>query len=138
MYDTSELSDKAAIVGIGETTYSRKSGMSNLTLQLTACMRAIEDAGIKPSQIDGILPQAAGATSEDFATNLGVKDLKFSAAINMGGASPCAALQNGVLAVTSGVCDYVLLVSGRNGYSGARTAPVARRRRAAGAYAGHG
>lgn len=122
MYDTSELSDKAAIVGIGETTYSRKSGMSNLTLQLTACMRAIEDAGIKPSQIDGILPQAAGATSEDFATNLGVKDLKFSAAINMGGASPCAALQNGVLAVTSGVCDYVLLVSGRNGYSGARTA----------------
>ncbi|MEE9285709.1 MAG: transporter [Dehalococcoidia bacterium] len=110
------------MVGIGETTYSRKSGMTDLTLQLTAAMRAIEDAGIKPTDIDGILPQAAGATSEDFATNLGVKDLRFSAQINMGGASPCAAIQNGVLAVASGVCNYVLLVSGRNGYSGARTA----------------
>ena len=122
MFNQNELSDKAAIIGIGETTYSRKSGMTDLTLQLTACMRAIEDAGITPQDVDGILPQAAGATSEDFATNLGIKDLKFSAQINMGGASPCAAIQNGVLAVTSGICDYVLLMSGRNGYSGSRTA----------------
>ncbi len=122
MFSPKDLSDKTCVVGIGETTYSRKSGMTDLTLQLTAAMRAIEDAGIKPTDIDGILPQAAGATSEDFATNLGVKDLRFSAQINMGGASPCAAIQNGVLAVASGVCNYVLLVSGRNGYSGARTA----------------
>ena len=122
MYKTSDLSDQAAIIGIGETTYSRKSGMTDLTLQLTASMRAIEDAGISPHDIDGVCPQAAGATSEDFATNLGIKDMRFSSQVNMGGASPCAAIQNAVLAVTSGICNYVLLVSGRNGYSGSRTA----------------
>ena len=122
MFTPKDFSNRACIVGVGETSYSRKSGMTDLTLQLTACMRAIEDAGIKPRDIDGVLPQAAGATAEDFATNLGMEDLRFSAAITMGGASPCAALQNGVLAVASGICKYVLLVSGRNGYSGSRTA----------------
>lgn len=122
MYSPKGFSNKACIIGLGETTYSRKSGMTDLTLQLTACMRAIEDAGIKPSDIDGVLPQAAGATAEDFATNLGIKDLRFSASISMGGASPCAAIQNGALAAASGICKYVLLVSGRNGYSGSRTA----------------
>ncbi len=122
MYKAKDFSNKACVAGIGETAYSRKSGMTDLTLQLTACMRAIEDAGLKPGDIDGVLPQAAGATAEDFATNLGIKDLRFSASISMGGASPCAAIQNGVLAVASGICNYVLLVSGRNGYSGSRTA----------------
>ena len=121
MFKPKDFRDKACIVGIGETTYSRKSGMTNMTLQMTACARAIEDAGLKPSDIDGVLPQSMGLTAEDMATNLGVKDLRFSSSVSMGGASPCAAIQNGVLAVASGVCNYVLLVSGRNGYSGART-----------------
>ncbi|MBI3743296.1 MAG: hypothetical protein HY261_03300 [Chloroflexi bacterium] len=110
MYSPKDFANKTCVVGIGETTYSRKSGMTDLTLQMTACMRAIEDAGIKPHDIDGVLPQAAGMTSEDMATNLGIKDLRYSASISMGGASPCAAIQNGVLAVASGVCNYVLLV----------------------------
>lgn len=46
------LRDKAAIVGIGETEYSKNSGMSNLALLLQAATRAIEDAGLTPKDID--------------------------------------------------------------------------------------
>jgi len=46
------LRDKAAIVGIGETEYSRNSGMSDMALLLQASVRAIEDAGLTPKDID--------------------------------------------------------------------------------------
>ena len=44
-----------AIVGIGETTYSSKSGMEVHELILQAATRAIKDAGLKLHDIDGII-----------------------------------------------------------------------------------
>lgn len=115
------LKEKAAITGVGETVYSRASGKSVIALQLDASLKAIADAGLSPRDIDGIIPYSnSPVVAEDFITNFGLEDLRFSASTPLGGASCVAAVQCALLAVSSGVCRHVLIPIGRNGASGSR------------------
>jgi acetyl-CoA acetyltransferase len=118
------MTARARIVGIGETRYCRGegSGLSQLALQLRAAAAAIEDAGIKARQIDGILPFPNLGSAEEIAANLGCPNLRFAATVHMGGAAPVASLQLAALAVAGGAASYVLIVAGWNGYSGRRAA----------------
>ncbi|MEE3326424.1 MAG: transporter [Myxococcota bacterium] len=112
----------ACIVGIGETDYCRKpgSGLSQLGLQLKAAVAAIEEAGLSPAQIDGIMPFPNLGRAEEFAANLGCSNLRFASIVHMGGAAPVASLQVAAAAIEAGMVDHVLLPAGWNGYSGAR------------------
>lgn len=115
------LRDKAAISGIGETAYTRGTTKSGLALQLEASLKAIDDAGLGPRDIDGVIPYfPGGGIAEDFIANLGLPDLALSAFVPMGGATCVAALQMAAMAVATGVCRNVLISVGRTGYSGAR------------------
>ena len=49
------LRDKYAIVGVGETTYTRGSDKTTRALGSWALRNAIADAGIRPSDMDGML-----------------------------------------------------------------------------------
>ncbi len=114
------LRDKAAIVGIGETEYSKNSGMSHRALLLQAAARAIEDAGLSPKDIDGVVPAMNLISFEDLAVNLGTEDLKYAVFPNMGGASSVATLSSAAMAVACGIATNVLCVAGWNGYSALR------------------
>ncbi len=115
------LTDTCAVTGIGETEYTKGSGKSATALQLEASLRAIADAGLQPTDIDGVLPYATGdAVAEDFITNLGLPDLRLSATSPMGGASAVASIQLAVAAIAAGIANHVLIPIGRNGYSGIR------------------
>lgn len=114
------LREKGAITGVGETAYTRDSGRSVLSLQLEASLQAIGDAGLKPSEIDGVIPYAGTVVAEDLVTNLGIPDLRFSAVTPLGGASCVAAVQCAVAAIAAGICRHVLVPIGRNGASQAR------------------
>ncbi len=114
------LREIGAISGVGETVYSRNSGKSVLALQLEASLNAICDAGLTPKDIDGIIPYSGMVVAEDFITNFGISDLRFSAATPMGGASCVAAIQAAMAAIKAGICRHVLLPIGRNGSSGGR------------------
>jgi len=114
------LKEKVAVTGVGETEYMRGTDRSALSLQLEAALKAIADAGLKPTDIDGIIPYGHGAVAEDFVTNFGIPDLRFSATTPMGGASTVAAIQAAQAAITAGICNHVMLVLGRTGYSGGR------------------
>jgi 3-oxoacyl-[acyl-carrier-protein] synthase III len=48
------LRDKAAIVGIGQLPFSKNIGRSEETTALEAAKLALEDAGLRPSDIDGM------------------------------------------------------------------------------------
>ena len=106
------LKDKVAIVGIGETEYSRDAGVSVLSLNLQAATRAVEDAGLTIKDIDGLLPRADLVTTDELLSNFGIKDLRYSVIIRMGGASATASLQSAAMAVASGVAKVVLCVFG--------------------------
>ncbi len=114
------LREKGAVTGVGETEYMRGTDRTPLSLQHEASLRAIEDAGLKPTDIDGVIPYGHGAVAEDFVTNFGIPDLRFSATTPMGGASAVAAIQCAAAAISAGVCNHVLLSIGRTGYSGGR------------------
>jgi len=122
--DRFTLKDKTAIVGIGETEYSKNSGMSHLALLLQAATRAIEDAGLGPKDIDGVIPAMGVIPFEDVAVNLGTEDLKYAVSILMGGASAVASLQSAAMAVAFGVATNVLCLTGWNGYSGLRASTI--------------
>ena len=113
--------DKGAITGVGETAYSRNSGKSVVALQMEAALAAIADAGLTPKDIDGIIAYAtSGVVAEDFVTNFGIPDLRFSATTPMGGASCVAAVQCAIAAIGAGICRHVLIPLGRNGASESR------------------
>ena len=109
------LRDQACVSGIGETAYMRGSSKSAFELQIESSLKAIADAGLKPQQIDGVIPIGiVSGTADDFIENFGITDLRFSAVVPHGGASPVMALQAAAAAVATGACNHVLITFGRN------------------------
>src|ERR1700745_2618125 len=82
------LRDKYAIVGVGETTYTRGSGRTTRALGSWAGRNARLDAGLKPGDIDGMLSyQARDSTSGTFISgDLGMR-LNFYMDVFGGGSS---------------------------------------------------
>jgi len=115
------VADQCAIVGIGNTAYTRGTARSTVELHLEASLRALADAGLTPADVDGVMPSAtAGRCAEDFIANLGLRDLAFSSTVHMGGSSFIASVQSACLAISAGVASCVLIPAGRRGYSGER------------------
>jgi len=113
------LKDKSCVTGVGETVYRKKTEQSTLALTLEASLAATFDAGLTPKEIDGVIPYGAGGIiAEDFITNFGIEDLRYSALTPMGGASPVAALQTAAMAIASGVANNILITLGRGSSSG--------------------
>ena len=120
------LKDRACIVGVGESAYTRGSQKTVLRLVLEASRHAIRDAGLTVQDIDGFVLSSSYIYQEALAANLGVSDLRYSTTVQMGGASPVTALQSAAMAVTLGIARNVLVPFGWNGYSEAR---ISRRER---------
>lgn len=113
--------DRCAIVGIGETDFSRNSGRSDLTLATQACLSAIEDAGLTPGQIDGIVRCDADLVRHnDLVDALGIRDLTYWSEVGPGGVAPCGMVGQAVGAILSGQATAVLVFRALNGRSGRR------------------
>jgi acetyl-CoA acetyltransferase len=109
------LSDTACVSGVGETVYERGSIKTAFELQIASSLKAIADAGLTPKDIDGVIPIGiVSGTAEDFIDNFGIPDLRFSALIPHGGASPAIALQTATAIVAAGICKHVLITFGRS------------------------
>ncbi|HVT21712.1 MAG TPA: lipid-transfer protein [Mycobacteriales bacterium] len=112
---------KAAIVGIGATEFSKNSGRSELQLALEACVAACDDAGIEPSQVNGLSTFTMDTNPEsEILRGLGIAELTHFSRIHFGGGAPCATVQYAAMAVASGVADYVLCYRAFNERSGRR------------------
>jgi acetyl-CoA acetyltransferase len=62
-----DVSGRVAIVGIGETAYTKASGRTAREIGAEAAERAIADAGLEPSDIDGLTWNGAFADFDDAA-----------------------------------------------------------------------
>jgi acetyl-CoA acetyltransferase len=119
--EQNQLKDAGAIVGIGATEFSKESGRSDLQLAIEACEAAIFEAGLEPSQIDGMVTFTAETNPEiEIAKNLGIGELSFFSRIHHGGGAACGTIQQAVMAVNAGVADYVVCYRAFNERSGHR------------------
>ncbi|ASR03146.1 OB-fold domain-containing protein [Gordonia rubripertincta] len=110
---TTKFEDKVAITGVGQSQIGRRLMVDPLSLTITACRQAVQDAGLRFADIDGLstYPGAAPAGMSEG----GIMALEDALGIhptwvNGGGELPG---QNGsivaaMLAVASGLCRHVL------------------------------
>jgi len=112
---TGSLANKAAIVGIGATEFSKNSGRSELRLAVEAITAALEDAGIDRSEVDGLCTYTMDNNPEiEVFRNIGGKELKFFSRIHYGGGAACAPVMQAAMAVATGVAEVVVCYRAMN------------------------
>lgn len=116
-----KITDRYAIVGVGESERSRKSGKTPLHMALDAARAAIDDAGLKAKDIDGFMSyhENDSCTSHQLATYLGVRP-KYVKDISGGGSSTEMLIADAVGLIETGQVNTVLIFRSMNGSSGTR------------------
>jgi acetyl-CoA acetyltransferase len=115
------LKDQAAIVGIGQTEFSKNSGRSDLQLACEAVSAAIDDAGLDPAEIDGMTTFSMDLTDDiEIARAVGIGSLRFQSQIPHGGGAALGVLHQAAMAVATGSANYVVCYRDLNGRSGQR------------------
>lgn len=112
----------AFITGAFDTAVGELPGSSCMGLHAEAALGAVADAGLKLSDIDGVL--CAYSFTEPhlmlasvFCEYLGIHP-GYCAAIQAGGASACIMIMQAAALVASGQCNHVLVVTGDNRLTG--------------------
>jgi acetyl-CoA acetyltransferase len=115
------LHNEAAIVGIGATEFSKNSGRSELQLACEAVRAALDDAGIKPSEVDGMCSFTMDTNDEvEIAGAVGIEEVTFFSRTPYGGGAGMGTIQQAVMAVATGIAKTVVVYRAFNERSGRR------------------
>ena len=112
------LRDKYCIVGVGETEYSRDSGRTTRAMAVEAVRKAMNDAGLQPSDVDGMMSYQNGDSTfaNWVAPDLGIR-LNFYMDVVGGGSSTEALIGLAMGAIEAGMCNTVAIFRSMNGYT---------------------
>jgi len=115
------LHDEAAIVGVGQTAYTKNSGVSELSLACEAVRNAIRDAGLEPKDVDGLVTFTMDSSDEvEVARAVGIGDMTFFSQVNYGGGAAVGLVHQAAMAVATGAAKTVVVYRALNGRSGQR------------------
>ncbi|SEM87553.1 lipid-transfer protein [Nonomuraea pusilla] len=115
------LSGRAAIAGIGATEFSKESGRSELRLAAEAVLAALDDAGLSPADVDGLVTFTQDANQEiAVAREIGAGDLSFFSRVEYGGGAACGTVAHAAMAVATGMARTVVCYRAFNERSGRR------------------
>jgi acetyl-CoA acetyltransferase len=111
---------RAVIAGIGHTEFGKLEGRTAWHLEAEAAAAAVADAGLSPSDVDGLLtdPGPAQGILDGITPHflrLGAQlglDPDYTGSEILGGAGSVAIVERAVLAVEAGLCDVCLCVYG--------------------------
>ncbi|MEM7078402.1 MAG: hypothetical protein AAF513_07210 [Pseudomonadota bacterium] len=115
------LRGKYAIVGVGETGYTRGSGCTTRTLGTRAVRAAVEDAGLTMADVDGMLSYSFNDSTPSpiIAGDLGIR-LNFHMDVYGGGSSIEALVGIAIGVIEAGMCNTVAIYRAMNGFSQVR------------------
>ncbi|MFJ9587891.1 thiolase family protein [Streptomyces acidicola] len=115
------IRDRTAITGTGCTDITKRSGRTVLSLATEAGLKAIADAGLDPTDIDGLVTFYWGRRDTpapyEMANSLGLTSCHMSYCDSGGGAWACSAIAAAAMAVYSGMCRHVLVYRASNSRS---------------------
>ena len=116
---------RSAIAGIGATEFSKNSGRSELRLAAEAVRAALDDAGLRPADVDGLVTFTMDANAEiAVAREIGAGELTFFSQIGYGGGAACATIHQAAMAVATGAAQVVVCYRALNERSGRRFGQV--------------
>jgi acetyl-CoA acetyltransferase len=113
----------ASITGVGFTEFSKASGRSVLSLAGEACREAILDAGLEPSDIDGVVTYQYlhdSVPAQAVAAVLGLGDLRHILDSGLAGQAPCYLAAHAATMISTGVARNIVVYRALNGRSGQR------------------
>jgi acetyl-CoA acetyltransferase len=109
------IRDRAAIIGIGQTVFCKQSGISEHRAACEAIRAAIDDAGLKPADIDGFVRYDIETNTElALIYSLGIPHLRFFAGVTSGGGAVCGTLVLAAMAIATGQANNVVCFRARN------------------------
>src|ERR1700743_3256387 len=115
------LPGRGAIVGTGQTEFSKESGRSKLQSACEAVSAALDDAGLSPAEVDGMVTFTMDSSDEiEVARNVGIGDLTFFSRVPHGGGAPAGTVAHAAMAVAAGIADVVVCWRAFNERSGFR------------------
>lgn len=116
-----QLGGRAAIVGIGATEFSKDSGRSEMSLACESVLAAISDAGLAPSDVDGMVTYSTDNNPDiEIARHVGIGELRHFSRVHYGGGAACGTVVMAALAVATGAADVVVCYRAFNERSGRR------------------
>lgn len=113
----------SAIVGVGYTDFSAKSGRTTLQLAVQAAKSALDDAGLDEQEVDGFLTYHLDDTDPAMALAqaLGVQNPNLMLDWSDGGGNlPSALVGMADAAIRAGMADTIIVYRSMNGRSGRR------------------
>ena len=115
------LRGKYALVGVGETDYTRGSGCTTRALGTRAVRAAIADAGLTTADVDGMLSYSYNDSTPSpvIAGELGIR-LNFHMDVYGGGSSIEALVGIAMGVIEAGMCRTVVIYRAMNGFSQVR------------------
>jgi len=120
------IKNKTAIVGIGLSNFSRDSQRTELYLACQTIKAALDDAGLTPEDIDGLVKQTDDASDEHAITSsMGMGNLTYFGECRWNGA-PSAMVMRAAMGVAAGVANYIVVYRAVNGSSKRRMIPSMR------------
>ena len=122
------LRNTCAVAGAGNSRLGQVPGVSSLDLLIEAAANALGDAGLKPSDIDGIVcrgPDDSYCHHQLVGERLGI-NARFSTTLDNGGASQILSVGLAVMAIEAGLASTVLCGYGRDAWSRTHKSDTAR------------
>ena len=117
---------RIVIAGTGHTAYGKQPGRSTVSLNLEACRKAIEDAGVEPGEVDSLLVKVPTSKVEmmygqKLAEAMGLEP-RIGGVWDQGGASNISMIAIAAMAIEAGQCDVALVTLADNPRTGTRQA----------------
>jgi acetyl-CoA acetyltransferase len=106
---------RIAIVGVAESDYGRVPNMTELQLHAQAIQRALEDSGLRKSEIDGVFSSSDTLIEPTVMLSEYLQLFpRYTDTTSIGGASFEAHLNHAVAAIRTGKCEVALITYASN------------------------
>jgi acetyl-CoA acetyltransferase len=125
---TQHLQGATAIVGVGQTEFSKNAGRSETQLAAEAIVAAVADAGLHMSDVDGLVSYTIDPVEEtELVRALGIREVNWSSRVPYGGGGSQGVLLHASAAVASGAAKVVVAYRALRARSGERFGSAVRR-----------